>query len=318
MSKILQLPWWLDKIIFEDFGAIYEPHPEEVKSNADQTYDFAKIYLGTYFPRSVAEAYYIMSGLLENKEYFDILSKKTELNVFDFCSGMGGEIFGLILIFQEKLPNLKRIQIDAFDANPDYVRYLFHLNRKLKEITNISIEVNINPQCLYVDGEQNLLDLIAYVNCRYHVILSFKALNEFIQQNLFPDENIYYKIANLFFPCLADDGIMLLLDISSKDVRLGRFYPEIMNEGINAFVRENLLCKSIFPSSCNSYVNICNGCYMQDRIYISHSKKDKDVSKIAYRIIGQLNFVQQIVKNVSCPKCKAVNQLAGKESPYQN
>ena len=52
--KNKDLPKWLDKIIYTDFGAIFEPHPQDVVYNPDQPYEFVKIYLGTYFPRSYA------------------------------------------------------------------------------------------------------------------------------------------------------------------------------------------------------------------------------------------------------------------------
>lgn len=58
-NKSVILPKWIDKIIFDDFEAVYEPCPMEVVYNPDQPYEFVKLYLGTYFPRSFAEAYSI-------------------------------------------------------------------------------------------------------------------------------------------------------------------------------------------------------------------------------------------------------------------
>lgn len=36
--KNKDLPKWLDKIIYTDFGAIFEPHPQDVVYNPDQPY----------------------------------------------------------------------------------------------------------------------------------------------------------------------------------------------------------------------------------------------------------------------------------------
>ena len=55
-EKSFILPDWLNKILFEEFEAIYEPRPTDVVYNPDQPYEFVKIYLGTYFPRSYAES----------------------------------------------------------------------------------------------------------------------------------------------------------------------------------------------------------------------------------------------------------------------
>jgi len=108
--------------------------------------DFDKIYLGTYFPRSYAEAYCIMERLLGNRTYFEALVDECELNILDFCCGTGGEILGLISILQEKLPTLKRIYIDAFDANEMYIFNIFHIIEEVKD--HLNVEIGINPQCI--------------------------------------------------------------------------------------------------------------------------------------------------------------------------
>ena len=56
--KSVQLPEWLDDIIYNEFGAVYEPRPQDVEYNPDQQFEFVQLYLGTYFPRSYAEAYF--------------------------------------------------------------------------------------------------------------------------------------------------------------------------------------------------------------------------------------------------------------------
>ena len=41
-NKSVILPKWIDKIIFDDFEAVYEPCPMEVVYNPDQPYEFVK------------------------------------------------------------------------------------------------------------------------------------------------------------------------------------------------------------------------------------------------------------------------------------
>ena len=139
--KYKDLPKWLDKIIYTDFKAIFEPHPQEVVYNPDQPYEFVRIYLGTYFPRSYAEAFCIVNNLLENSNYLSSIYALEEVNILDFCCGTGGEIIGLIDILQSKLPNLKRINIDAFDANPEAIRFLCHLMKTVVASGNIGIDI---------------------------------------------------------------------------------------------------------------------------------------------------------------------------------
>ena len=79
-NKSVILPIWLDKIIFDDFEAVYEPRPMEVVYNPDQPYEFIKLYLGTYFPRSFAEVYSILASLMTNDNYKQSLYNLQEIN----------------------------------------------------------------------------------------------------------------------------------------------------------------------------------------------------------------------------------------------
>ena len=280
--KNKDLPKWLDKIIYTDFGAIFEPHPQDVVYNPDQPYEFVKIYLGTYFPRSYAEAFCIVNNLFENEKYLSSIYTLEEVNILDFCCGTGGEIIGLIDVLQSKLPNLKRINIDAFDANPDAIRFLYHLIESVINSGNIRIEINTNPQGLFVSSEQELSDLANLTNVRYHFIVSFKALNEFIQHGTFKDKNVYSLISSYFLPLLSDEF------------------------------------KTLYPYPCYFHEMTCNGCYMQDIFTISHSRKKNDVSKVAYRIICRKKFADVIVTFDVNQSCRKNNPLADKKLPYNH
>lgn len=54
MQNNLILPQWHDNIIFKEHDAEYERNPENVMSNADKDYDYAKLCFRTYFPHSYA------------------------------------------------------------------------------------------------------------------------------------------------------------------------------------------------------------------------------------------------------------------------
>ena len=88
----LELPSWLDDYIFEELGAKY------CRSNADMTvidWDKADVlnYLGTYFPRSYVEAFCIFEDYFRRETG---LLERERIAVFDFGSGTGGEIIGLL------------------------------------------------------------------------------------------------------------------------------------------------------------------------------------------------------------------------------
>lgn len=317
--KYKDLPKGLDKIIYTDFEAIFEPRPQEVVYNPDQSYEFVRIYLGTYFPRSYAEAFCIVNNLLENSNYLSNVYTLEEVNILDFCCGTGGEIIGLIDVLQSKLPNLKRINIDAFDANPDAILFLYHLTESVVESGNIRVDININPQGIFVSSEQELSDLVNLTNVQYHFIISFKALNEFIQHGTFANKNVYSLISSYFLPLLSDVGVLILSDVATKLNNSELFYPQILNAGINSFVNScNNEFKTLYPYPCYFYEKTCNGCYMQDIFTVSHSRKRNDVSKVAYRIISRKSFADTIITSDVNQSCKKNTPLADKKLPYNH
>ena len=83
----------------------------------------------------------------------------------------------------------------------------------------------------------------------------------------------------------------------------------IINSGKNEF-------KTLYPYSCYFNEMTCNGCYMQDVFTVSHSKKMKDVSKVAYRIICRKRFADAIVASDFNQSCRKNNPLADKNLPY--
>lgn len=312
----IKIPTWLDKIIFDDFEAVYEPRPIEVVYNPEQSYDFVKLYLGTYFPRSFAEAYGITTSLMKNDKYKQSLYNLQEINILDFCCGTGGEIIGLFVALNDNLPHLKRVNINAYDANPDAIRFLHHLMKSIKNVPELKVEVNINPQCIYIESDQEIRDVIKMSNAQYHFIMSFKAINEFVQHGTFNEQNPYELMASSFSPLLDNNGIFIISDVTTKADKGSLFYPQMMNRGINRFLKSSQQYKSIVPNACYYYENQCSGCYMQDIFHVSHRKKEKDISKIAYRIICNQSFAQKIMTGYAPKTCRAINPLADKKTPY--
>lgn len=315
--KHIVIPQWLDKIIFDDFDAVYEPRPMDVVYNADQPFDFVKLYLGTYFPRSYAEAFGITTHLLSHDTFVKHLLGLKDINILDFCCGTGGEIIGTIVALQSYLPNLKRINIDAFDANSDAVCFLHHLIESVNNAEEIKIKININPQCVFVESEQEIQDIVNYTNVQYQFIMSYKAINEFIQHKTF-ESNAYELVASHFLPLLSQHGAFIMTDISSRLDKNTPYYPQLMNTGLNNYIRKSSQYKSIIPASCFNHENACAGCYMQDSFLVTHRKKTRDISKVAYRVVCRTELANEILCNRPIRACRATNQMADKNLPYNN
>ena len=316
MQNSVTLPQWLDDIIFNEFDAVYEPSPNDVVYNPDQSYDFVRLYLGTYFPRSYAEAYGIVSRLLSYERYIVNLKELEELYLLDFCCGTGGEIFGTLVALQENLHNLKRIVIDSFDANEHAVCLLYHLIDKVNSSDETRIEMSVNPQCIFVESQREIQDIINYTNVQYDLVLSFKAVNEFVQKRTFDPDNAYYTVARHLCPLLKKHGAFVLADVSTQLNNNVLYYPHLMNAGLNEYLREEPQFRTVIPSSCFTHESSCSGCYMQDVFYVSHSRKTNDISKVAYRVICRTDMANNILLNSIPKSCHATNPMADKKSPY--
>lgn len=313
--RSVHLPEWLDEIIYNEFGAVYEPRPQEVEYNPDQQFEFVQLYLGTYFPRSYAEAYCILSRLFDNPLYIQELFMLEEINILDFCCGTGGEIVGLIHFLNYNLPNLKRVNVDAYDANPDAIRFLFHLMERINDVTEIKLSVNIVPQGLFVGTETDMQDFVRIPNSLYHFVVSFKALNEFVQSNTFPNKNVYDLVPSYLLPLLDEKGVLILSDLTHQ--HNGVYYPYAMTKGLNACLKRNNNYKTIIPTPCFYYEEICQGCYLQESFHVTHSRKDRDLSKVAYRVICESDFAQRIMQTKVVGSCKYIDVYADKSSPYR-
>ena len=241
-NKSVILPIWLDKIIFDDFEAVYEPRPMEVVYNPDQPYEFIKLYLGTYFPRSFAEVYSIIASLMTNDNYKQSLYNIQEINVLDFCCGTGGEIIGLLVALSENLPSLKWVNINAYDANPDAIRFLYHLTESVERAPEFRLEIHINPQCIYIESEQEIQEVINMSNMQYHFMMSFKAINEFVQHGTFNGNNPYELIASYFSPLLKTNGIFIISDVTTKVDNGALYYPQMISKELTAIQKHCAQC----------------------------------------------------------------------------
>lgn len=258
------LPTWLDKLIFQKMGAKY------CCSNADMTvvdWDKADMlkYLGTYFPRSFAESYCIFN------EYFakepSCWKTKSEVSAFDFGCGTGGEIIGLIFSIAESFPNIRTIKIKGLDGNFYALSLLEDIIQETSKRTAIRLE--FKASALKIDDIYDMTVINTVLRNKYDIIMSFKAICEFVTKKQFEERNPYQYLPVVFKDRLNDDGILLLEDVTTYNNTSKEWLPKMMDRG---------LCES----HCGiKYKNEgFNQCFL-----VSHSQRKDDKSKIAWRII---------------------------------
>lgn len=266
MQNSVTLPQWLDHLIFEQLGAKY------CRSNSDMTViDWDKNdvlnYLGTYFPRSYAESYCIFSELFRTNS--ECYANKTELSVFDFGCGTGGEIIGLLDAISNNLFCIKKINIIEMDGNYHALRLYEKVFAYYQQLTRLELSNRVVP--LNIDDFYDLKVLDRILSIKFDIVMTFKAICEFVTKERFEKQNAYAHIANTFVPKLSSDGIMLIVDVSTYNNVSQEWLPRMMDAGLN-------------QANCN--VLQSNEGYNQS-FYVTHSKHINDISKVAWRIAGK-------------------------------
>ena len=285
------LPHWLDLLLFNNLGAIYSPEHKKFEYNLDIDSEDVKIYLGTYFPRSYAESFCIFDDLFKSHSYLEVLNKLPIIDILDFGCGTGGELIGLVVALSKHLPDFKTIKIIAVDGNHDSLIVL----KKVVEVLSANVRHNILLTCIEktIQSENDLqIDGIT----TFHFIMNSKMACELISRNR-TVENCYYIIAESLTKHLADDGVLYMLDVTTKDEHSKLFYPQLMNLGLNSFISSHKDYVTLLPLACNSWIDCREACFMQQTFNVSHSRKSNDESRVCYRIICKKEFRNIFISN---------------------
>lgn len=298
------LPHWLDIFLFSNMQAAYAPEYNRYEYNLDLNQNEIKVYLGTYFPRSYAETFCIYDNILNNKSYKNILNEQTEINILDVGCGTGGEILGIISSITKHLSSPKIINICACDGNEQALEALEAICLASKLHTHHQINLT-TVRKLFVF--QTMLDTKEIDGTFYDIILCNKVICELISKKIILD-NAYAKIANSLSPLLSDIGLLLILDVTTKDEHTGHYYPQIMNKGLNNFVSNSSVVQTLLPMSCAVNDKCENLCFMQQIFYVSHSRKNADESKVCYRILCRKNLSIKLLPSDIQPGKYVINK----------
>lgn len=292
-SSSISLPAWLDEYIFGKLGAKYSPDHIRYEYNLNLDKKETLTYLGTYFPRSYAEAIVLFEELCSKTKYLEHMKTYQSLNVLDLGCGTGGEILGLLSFMEKHLIELQTVNILAIDGNHESLRLYEEVMNAYKTHSRFNINNKVGPA--FIENEDDLELIASIIGDKFDVILSFKAICELVAKKRI-NGNAYEHCTGILAPHLAEQGIMLLEDVTILSDVVGMFLPYYMNKGINDCLRnESPTYKTILPSSCRNHENTCmSGCFYNKKITVSHSRKTCDVSKIIYRFVGRLPFVNEI------------------------
>ncbi|MBQ3804731.1 MAG: hypothetical protein II844_02855 [Prevotella sp.] len=222
-------------------------------------------YLGTYFPRSYAEAYCIFTEFFKN--HLARYANETELSLFDFGCGTGGEIIGMLDSLRGNVSCIKTVYITALDGNHSALRILERIADEYN--SKFDIDISIRPLPLTIDDFYDMKILDKVLSENFDIFMTFKAICEFVTKDRFEQDNAYAHIIKTFIPKLKDNGIMVLADVSTYSDVSKEWLPKMMDEGIRQ--------AGVLIQARNENFN--------QQFLVTHSHRVNDVSKIAWRII---------------------------------
>lgn len=279
------MPNWLDDYVFNTLNARYNPDHVRHEYNLDLNKQELLTYLGTYFPRSYSEAINILSEISQKSEAIqNLLVNKAEISILDFGCGSGGEIYGTLSYIESTCQNIKSVKILAIDGNQGALRLFEQIMSEYIKHSRLHIEYIIGP--VFIESQEDLTLISSVLTNEYDLIISFKAICEMVAKEHI-NGNAYKFTAQILAEHLAQNGILIIEDVTIKNEKLGLFLPNYMNDGINEFIRDsNGRFKSILPLCCGSNEKTCTtGCFKKEVFEVSHSRKNNDISKIFYRVI---------------------------------
>lgn len=303
----IKIPPEIDDLIFKELKGKYSKGGNV--DEAKDTDEFYKIYLGTYFPRSLCESYLIFFDLFSNNTIFDVLNKRKEINILDIGTGTGGNILGICYALKKYgLANTTPINIYTIEQFDRAINYQKRFINKFNEWYNIDVKL-FPYQCQFdfpykTDFENKFRTFLSKfdINFDFDIISSSKFISEFYNRDYNKSQNLYSFFVDFFSKFLNEKGILLLLDLVSKDRhhKHPRYKAEIMSQEINSYLKQNTNFDYVLPLSCAQWNKQCKTqhCYIENIFRIEHSQRKSDISKVTYRVIADKIFSQKILAGI--------------------
>lgn len=286
------LPLWLDKLLFEELCAQYAPEHTRFEYNLDLNEDELKVYLGTYFPRSYAEMFCIFDNIFQNNDIWQLYKDKKDINIFDFGCGTGGELIGLLSVMDKYFQDVKILNIVACDGNNLALDYL----RKIIDKTAASSRHTYRFHIIHKEiCSLNDLDELEIPVNSFDIEMCDKVGCEFISHGV--SLQSYECLASFLSKRLSNEGLLVMLDVTTKCEETMMFYPQMMNVQINDFVRGSNEFETLLPLSCATYKDCKILCFTQQTFWVTHMLKKDDESRVSYRVLCHKGFKGYLMSN---------------------
>jgi SAM-dependent methyltransferase len=297
------MPEWLETYIYGTLAAQYNPQRASFMA-LNFTRDQLLAYLGTYFPRSYAEAFCIFTTLFDNERIAAAIRQRQELNILVLGAGTGGDCLGLLRAIKNKFPR-HRQNVWLFDGNREAMAMCRNILDQFR-VTEQPCLDQVTAKCcdFVVQGLPNESD-----EPQFDFILSSKVFSELVAQKL---KNVYYDFAMQYLPKLAENGICLMLDVTQPfDTSQRNFAPKTMNEqttrALHMLVQDGVgEFRTLLPALCREHETTCGNCDFVSYEFCSYRHPQRlyqgNRSQVVYRVLARENLARVARVNIATPR----------------
>lgn len=292
------LPAAVDKQLAA-MGAIHDPQRSVAKTNYDADDHRNRIYLGTYFPRTLLEAMNVVSEVLSIPAVQAAFRKKSTIRVLDLGCGTGAASLGAIIAICDSPRTTKQIELHSIDVNQDA------LSKQAKVLAAIAPEL----QCSILPKQETvhfphhldgyvpaLANLAERHRSAFDLIICWKFLCEFYNTNFAQAQGIIFHTLRSLSHMLSHDGICIVADVTAKDNKYEYFSCILNREANQHDALPNKTMQTILPLPCGRHSTTCScRCFTQRAFAVHHRLAQRDHTKIAYRVFAPLTTASSVL-----------------------
>jgi len=318
-QAILQLPdFLLDKL--DQMGAEYNQQRQNARFNFDADSSQNRIYLGTYFPRTVIESWNIFTELFSVPIIQSALRQKDVIRLLDIGSGTGAAVVGILLALRDWGECEAVVKITSLDTNQDALAKQIEILASLREQLpfEIAYEMRTVQFPFDIEGYVPVLASIAdSENYEYDLITCWKFLCEFYNSNFASAQGLIRNTLNIASRMLSPYGLYVVADVTANN-NLFEYFTFTLNREANEHdAAPNTETRTILPLPCGRRSGTCYGnCYTQRHFQVRHRLTSNDLTKIAYRVLAPDAFAHSITATFTDLRAYRINAARQNEACF--
>jgi|GEM_PF-2101660 len=303
---VFTLPMRLQTFITEEIGWEYEPVGIEYENTEEVR---ISQYLGTYFPRSFSEAYFLFSLLFQKEQFFSKFLEEHKISIIDIGTGTGGNFFGFLWALKDHCLllgyNFPNIEFTAVEKNEQALNVQIKL---IKEFFPDHINFKSHSSD-FLSGADFLKDLTD--NVRFDgstdLIMCWKFICEFYssRDKYMQNNEMYGSLLTIANQHLKEHGILTVCDVTKRAYDPdGAFLPCVMNREVQKILISGKTdLAPILPLSCAHWWQSCLGkghCFLQKHFSVSHSalpsSRKQDGQGVCLKVFGRKEFSKLLLR----------------------